>query len=36
MLFVIYGSTLELGFKSREYFQKCGFHIIKKYRSLCS
>lgn len=31
MLFVIYGGTLELGFKSREYFQKCGFHIIKKY-----
>lgn len=31
MLFILYGATSEIGFKSREYLQSKGLEIIKKY-----
>ena len=30
MLFIIYGATLEWGWRSREYFRRQGFQVITK------
>ena len=31
MLFILFGGTLEVGFRSREIFLRKGFDVIKKY-----
>lgn len=31
MLFILYGATLEWGWRSREFFQKEGFEVIQKF-----
>lgn len=30
MLFILFGSTTEMGLKSREYFTNAGFELIEK------
>jgi len=34
MLFILFGGTLEMGYRSRVYFRQQGFDIIRKYNYL--
>ena len=31
MLFILFGGTLEVGFRSRQMLKEMGFEVIKKY-----